>query len=100
MVLSMKTPSETAETLAQKAKVLRLLKGWKRATLAGRAGVTASSLKRFERTGKASVLLVLKVAHALGCLDQFDKLLQPPPARSLKEIEKRSVQHVPQRGRL
>jgi transcriptional regulator with XRE-family HTH domain len=100
MMLSLKTPAETAETLAQKAKALRLIKGWTRATMAERAGVTPYSLKRFEQTGKASVLLVLKVAHALGCLDQFDKLLQPPPARSLDELDKRSAQRVPKRGRL
>ena len=100
MMLTLKTPTETARALAQQAKVLRLLKGWTRATLAERAGVTVSSLKRFEQTGKASVELVLKVAHALGRLDEFDRLFQPPPARNLTELEQRAAKPTPNRGRI
>jgi DNA-binding XRE family transcriptional regulator len=100
MILTFKTPTETAVALAQQAKALRLLNGWTRATMAQRAGVTASSLKRFEQTGKASVELVLKVAHALGRLDEFGKLLQPPPARSLAELEQRAAKPPPKRGRI
>ena len=100
MILTFKTPTETAVALAQQTKSLRLLKGWTRATMAQRSGVTASSLKRFEQTGKASVELVLKVAHALGRLDEFDKLLQPPPAQSLAELEQRAAKPAPKRGRI
>ena len=100
MMLILKTPAETARAMAQQAKALRLLKGWTRATLAGRAGVTPSSLKRFEQTGKASVELVLKVAHALSRLDEFDKLLQPPSAQSMAELERRAAKPAPKRGRL
>jgi transcriptional regulator with XRE-family HTH domain len=99
MMLTLKTPTETARALAQQTKSLRLLKGWTRATLAERAGVSPSSLKRFEQTGKASVELVLKVAHALGRLDEFDKLFQPPPARSLAELEQRAAKPALKRGR-
>ena len=73
-MLTLKTPTEMAVALAQQAKALRLLKGWTRATMAARAGVTASSLKRFEQTGKASVELVLKVASTCKTL-KVDKLL-------------------------
>jgi len=100
MTLTLRTPTETAAALAQQAKALRLLKNWTRATMAQRAGVTASSLKRFEQTGKASVELVLKVAHALGRLDEFNKLLQPPPAQSMAELERRAAKPAPKRGRL
>lgn len=100
MTLTLKTPAEMAAALAQQAKALRLLKGWTRATMAQRAGVTASSLKRFEQTGKASVELVLKLAHALGRLDEFGKFLQPPPARSMAELEQRAAKPVRKRGRI
>ena len=99
-MLTLKTPAEMAAALAQQTKSLRLLKGWTRATMAQRAGVTASSLKRFEQTGKASVELVLKVAHALGRLDEFDKLLQPPPTQSMAELEQRAAKPAPKRGRI
>jgi transcriptional regulator with XRE-family HTH domain len=89
-----------AKALAERAKSLRLLKGWRRTTLAERAGVSPFSLKRFEQTGKASLELVLKVAHALGRLDEFDGLFRPPSARSLAELEERATKPVPKRGRL
>lgn len=99
-MLTLKTPAETAKELAQRVKSTRLLNNWTRATLAERAGVSPASLKRFEQTGKASLELVLKLAHVLGRLDEFDKLLQPPPAQSLTELEQRLVKPAPKRGRL
>ena len=56
--------------------------GWTRDTLANRAGISTYSLKRFETTGKASLELVLKAVYALGTLEEFGKLLQPPTDRS------------------
>jgi len=65
-----------------------LLRNWTRKTLASRAGVTPSSLKRFETTGKASLSLVLLVAHALDRLEDFETIFHPPRAGSLAELEK------------
>ena len=91
-------PETCAASLGAKAKALRLAAGWKRATLAERAGVTEASLKRFERTGLASLELVLRVAFALGRLGEFGGLLEPPPARSIDELERRSQRALPKRG--
>ncbi|RPI59785.1 MAG: XRE family transcriptional regulator [Planctomycetaceae bacterium] len=99
-LLSLIGPAETGKLLADRAKALRLLKGWTRNTLAQRAGVTAASLKRFETTGKASLELLLKVAHALSHLDEFSKLLQPPPAQSIEELEQRTAKPTRRRGRI
>ena len=100
VTLSLVGPGEMGRSLADRVKTLRLLKGWKRDTLAERAGVTAASLKRFETTGKASLELVLKVAHALGRLDEFGKLLQPPAAQSIEELERRAAKPIRKRGRV
>jgi transcriptional regulator with XRE-family HTH domain len=91
-------PSETAAKLGAKAKALRLTAGWKRATLAERAGVSEASLKRFEQTGLASLELVLRVALSLGRLPEFEGLLEPPPARSIDELDRRLSRPVPKRG--
>jgi transcriptional regulator with XRE-family HTH domain len=99
-LLSLMTPAEMGKLLADRAKALRLIKGWTRGTLAQRAGVSAASLKRFETTGKASLELVLKVAHALDRLEEFRKLLQPPEARSIEELERRAAKPIPKRGRI
>jgi HTH-type transcriptional regulator / antitoxin HipB len=93
------TPEEIERTLACRARDLRLLVGWKQATLAARSGVTLASLKRFERTGKASLESLLRICHALGRLEDFDLVLRPPIARSLAELEARATKPLPKRGR-
>ena len=91
-------PEACAVKLGAKAKALRLSAGWKRATLAERAGVTEASLKRFEQTGQASLELVLRVALSLGRLTEFEALLEPPPARSMDELERQLSRPLPKRG--
>ena len=98
--LTFLSPVEIAGSLAGRAKELRLLHRWTRATLAARAGVSSASLKRFETTGKASLELVLRVAHALGRLGEFETLLRPPAARSIAELEERTSRPAPKRGRI
>jgi len=57
-------------------------------------------LKRFETSGKASLELVLKVAHALARLEEFGKLFQPPAAQSIEELEQRVATPARKRGRI
>ena len=93
------TSGEMASILADRLRTLRLLAGLKRSTLAAKADVSPASLKRFETTGKTSLGNLLKLAHALGRLAEFEKLLPPPPAASIAELEERSVRPIPKRGR-
>ncbi len=97
--LSLLTPPEMASSLGDRTREQRLLQGWTRTTLAKRAGVSPASLKRFETTGRASLELVLRVAHALARLEEFGRLLQPPPARSMRELERRATVPPRRRGR-
>ena len=99
-MLTLVNPAEMGKVLAGRAKALRLLRGWTRKTLAQRAGVSAASLTRFETTGKASLELVLRVAHALSRLEEFAQLFQPPPARSIEELERRTAAPSRKRGRI
>ncbi len=98
--LQMTNPNELAANLGAQTRALRLVKGWTRQTLASRAGVTPSSLKRFENTGKSSLDLLLKVAHALGRLDEFSNLFQPPVAQSIEELEQCATTLQVKRGRI
>ena len=97
--LTMVGPAEMAQTLTHRLRELRLLKGWTQKTLAGRAGGTVASLRRFETTGKASLELVLKVAHALNRLEELDSIFQLPPAQSIEELERRATRPIRKRGR-
>lgn len=99
MNYSLHTPEEISQTLAARLKELRLLKRWKRRTLAERSGVTEASLKRFEQTGKVSMENFLKLVFALGRLDEIETLLRPAAARSIKELEQQE-QKTPKRGSL
>jgi HTH-type transcriptional regulator / antitoxin HipB len=91
-------PEECAQRLAEHVKTLRLQAGFKRATLALRAGVTEASLKRFERTGQASLELVLRTSFALGRLADFDHVLEPLVAKSMEELEQRLSGKTRKRG--
>jgi transcriptional regulator with XRE-family HTH domain len=91
-------PEACARLLAERIKMLRLEAGLKRTTLAQRAGVTEASLKRFERTGQASLELVLRTAFALGRLADFDHVLEPVAAKSMEELEKRLSGTTRKRG--
>lgn len=99
-LLTLTTPREMGLSLARRLRELRLLKVWTRETLAARAGVSAASLKRFETQGKASLDLVLRVAHALGRLNDFAEILQLPPAAGIAELERRAAKPLPKRGRV
>ena len=90
-------PGEMELLLAERVRELRLMKAWTRDELAARSGVTVSSLKRFERTGKISLERVLKIAMTLDALDAFATLFEKPEAKTLGEIEQRMVKR--QRGR-
>lgn len=99
-LLTLIGPVDMGRSLADRIRAVRLLKGWTRETLARRAGVSVSSLKRFENTGRASLELVLKVAHALARLEEFNKLFQPSPAQSIEDLETRSRKPDRKRGRI
>jgi len=97
---SLRTPEQVRQSLAARAKALRLAKGWKRTTLAERSGVSLASLRRFEESGRISLESLLALAFALNRLDEFDLLLEPPRASSLAELEAAEVRPVRKRGRI
>ncbi len=96
--LQLHSPDEMSLLLGQRIRALRLRAGWKRETLAERAGVSVPTISRFERTGRTSLATLLRLCHALGRLDDFADLLQAPAATSLAELEARSEKPVRRRG--
>ncbi len=54
--------------------------------LAEAAGVTLSTLKRFERSGEVGFETIVRIALALGAEREFAALFPPPEARSLDQI--------------
>lgn len=72
--VNLKTPQEVQTELATRFKNRRLAINLTQEGLATRAGMSWGSLKRFERTGLIALNSLLKIAHVLGCLGDFDRL--------------------------
>ena len=70
------TPSEISKILAQRHKLLRKKLGFSQKEMAERSGVSLGSLKRFENTGKISLEAILKLAHLMGRLKDFNAIFQ------------------------
>ncbi len=69
-----KLPSDILMETAEKHRKLRKARKWSQIELAKRSGVSLSSIKRFEQTGKISFVSLLKLAHVLGRLKDFEAL--------------------------
>ena len=65
--------------LSVRLRAYRKKQGLTQADLADRSGVSYGSVKRFERTGEISLESLWKLAIALGCDDQMDRLFSKPP---------------------
>lgn len=92
-------PGEIARQLARRIRADRLRREWKQETLAERSGVSLATIRRYERTGRTSVENLLKLCHALGRLDEFADLLEPPAASSMEELAARATPSTPKRKR-
>ena len=70
----LKMPLDAQRDLAKRFKTRRLALNLTQEGLAARAGVSWSSLKRFEHTGLIALEALLKLAMVLGCLSDFDRV--------------------------
>jgi len=80
-----KLSTDILQEIAQKHRTLRKQLHLSQAELAERSGVSLGSLKRFEQTGKISFEHLLKLAHVLGRLAEFEQLFLP--IENLERIE-------------
>lgn len=71
--------NDTALRIAAQVQRKRLSTNWTQQTLADRSGVSLGVLKKFERTGKISLISLLKLAQALGELESFAQLFPDKP---------------------
>ncbi len=95
-------PPRFADVLAglgRRARELRLLAELQQKELAVRAGVSLATVRRFEKTGRASVENVLRLASALRADAGFDRLFELPRYGSLDEALERPTRLTRQRVR-
>ena len=96
--MQLHTPREIQTLLVDRLRTLRLREGLKQTTLAARAGVPIATFRRFEKTGRGTLQTFLRVAHALGRLDELSSLFETPAIRTLDDLES-SSSSPPLRGR-
>jgi transcriptional regulator with XRE-family HTH domain len=75
--------------MGRRVRQLRLVRNLQQRELAARAGVGTGTIVRLERTGRASVENLLRVAAALGVEAGFEKLFEAPKYRSIDEALER-----------
>jgi transcriptional regulator with XRE-family HTH domain len=97
MSISLATPRDLCRKLAAQAKEARLAANLTRAGLAERAGVSLSSLRRFESVGAASFELVVRVAFALKFEEGLAEMFMPRKFATLDDALKTTPRR--QRGR-
>ena len=73
-MISIKSPFEMAGEIAKKAQEKRLKLNLSQQTLSEKSGVSYGTLKKFEQKGQISLESLLKIALALGEMEQFEHL--------------------------
>jgi transcriptional regulator with XRE-family HTH domain len=73
-MLALKSSSEVAIDLAHRVRSRRLRRRWTQAEMAERAGLRLPTYVLFERSGKISLIRLLKILDVLGLLDEFDRV--------------------------
>ena len=81
------TIQSTLVSLTDKVKERRKELKISQKLLAQKSGVSYASIRRFEATGEISLVSLLKVAHALQCLKDFEELFKGSPITNLKDFE-------------
>jgi DNA-binding XRE family transcriptional regulator len=97
IMLLIKSANEVATELAQRIRARRLQRGWTQAELAARAGLRAPTYVLFERSGRISLLRLLKVLETLNLVEEFDRIGRHEDLTTLKMED--LAQPPRQRGR-
>lgn len=86
LAFELMTIDEAKAGIASRFKTRRLAMNLPQRDLASRAGVSLASLKRFEREGLISLSSLLRLAMALGCLDDFGKLASESASSQVSQL--------------
>ncbi len=93
------TSFETALTLAKAVREKRLSLNLSQQSLSKTSGVSYSVIKKFELTGKISLESLLKIASALGSLDDFSDLFKQDASKTTLTLDQLMQHKTRKRGR-
>ncbi len=80
------TAEELDQELAQRIRRIRKRRAISQERLSEMSGVSFGSVKRFEATGKISLLSLTKIAMALGCAEELRKLFTQVVYLDIQEV--------------
>lgn len=80
------TAEEIDQKLAGRIRNIRKRRKISQEELSRISGVSYGSVKRFEATGKISLLSLTKLAVALDCADEIRNMFTDIPYRSIEEV--------------
>jgi len=95
---SMMSSEEMAAELAARVKARRLAQNLTLEGLAQRSGVALGTLKKFERTGRISLVSFTRLVVALKDEAALEKLLLEQEFKTLDQVLE--TRKMPQRGRI
>jgi transcriptional regulator with XRE-family HTH domain len=90
LTFELASTNEIAREFGNRLRAHRLAQNLQQNELAARAGVSERALRNFERTGRGSFDLFLRVAMALGLIESMSTLFGLKP-KSIKAMEQASL---------
>ena len=82
----MSTTDEIAAEFGLRLRAHRLAQNMQQSELAARAGISERSLSNFERSGRGTLDLVLRIAISLGLIESMSTLFEVRP-KSIKAMD-------------
>ena len=86
------TPEEIDKALAQRLSRIRKRRNLSQQALSEKSTVSYGSIKRFETTGQISFHSLLKLAFALTCMEDFNRLFAEKPPQTIADLQTTSRQ--------
>lgn len=86
MYFKQKTTKEIDKLIAVRIRDIRKRKKLSQVKLSEKSGVSLGSLKRFENSGEISLSSLTKIAIALNCEDDLERLFIDIPFSSIQEV--------------
>lgn len=80
------TAEEMDNNLARRFQKIRKRRSVSQEKLSSISGVSYGSIKRFETTGKISLLALTKLAIAMDCEDEIRNMFTKVPYKNIEEV--------------
>ena len=80
------TAEELDQKIAERLRIIRKRRSISQEKLSDISGVSHGSIKRFDATGKISLISLTKIATALGVEDELRQLFTDVPYINIQEV--------------